>query len=162
MSACTRYYDEKGRIRPLLDKSPLRHKWNEMTQNAVRVLALAVSDTPVTQKGEFKNLCMIGLVGIRDELRPEARGAIKEVQGAGVQVVMITGDNKETATAIARECGLISTHSQGAVLTSSEMAAMDDKQLKGVLRNIRVVARALPTDKSRLVRLSQEIGPARR
>ena len=158
VSACTRYYDEKGRVRPLLDKSPVRHKWNEMTQNAVRVLALAVSDTPVTEKGEFKNLCLIGLAGIRDEIRPEAKGAIKEVQGAGVQVVMITGDNKETATAIARECGLIGAHSQGAVLTSSEMAAMDDGQLKGVLRNIRVVARALPTDKSRLVRLSQEMG----
>ena len=54
VSACTRYYDEKGRARPLLDKSPVRRKWNEMTQNAVRVLALAVSDTPVTQKGNLR------------------------------------------------------------------------------------------------------------
>lgn len=158
ISACTHYYDEKGRRRPFSDKTPLRHKWNEMTQNAVRVLALAVSDTPVTQKGEFKGLCLIGLAGIRDEVRPEARGAIQSVQGAGVQVVMITGDNKETATAIARECGLIGAHAQGAVLTSAEMAAMDDGALKGILRNLRVVARALPTDKSRLVRLSQEMG----
>ena len=124
LPACTRYYDEKGRIQPLNSRHLLETGWSDMTHHAMRVLALAVSETEVTEAGEFSRLILVGLVGIRDEVRPEARAAIRQVRGAGVQVVMITGDNRDTAAAIARECGLLS----------------------------------LPTDKSRLVRLAQEMG----
>ena len=79
----------------------------QMAKNAVRVLALAVSEAPVTRRGDFSRLILIGLVGIRDELRPKARCAVKQISGAGIQVVLITGDNRETAAAVAKESGLI-------------------------------------------------------
>ena len=70
----------------------------------------------------------------------------------------MTGDNKDTAIAIGRDCGLLSNHIQGQVLTSDELSKMTDQQLKNQLSNLRIIARALPTDKSRLVRLAQECG----
>lgn len=159
LSACTRYFDKNGRVTPILSQQLLQGRWAEMTRDAMRVLALAVSETPVDESGQFSRLILIGLVGIRDEIRPEARAAIRQVQGAGVQVVMITGDNRETAAAIAREAGLIPADgkSDDAILTSGELAGMSDEQVKKRLPRLRVVARALPTDKSRLVRIAQEM-----
>ena len=159
LSACNRYVDEKGQVRPLPNPLLLRQKWADMTRAATRVLCLAISESPVEESGGFSRLILIGLAGIRDEVRPEARAAIRQVQDAGVQVVMITGDNRETAAAIAREAGLITHHTPAeAILTSGELANMDDDELKRRLPVLRVVARALPTDKSRLVRLTQEMG----
>lgn len=82
--------------------------------------------------------------------------AIAEVKGAGVQVVMITGDRKETAVAIAKDAGLLEKDTD-VVLTSDELAKLSDEEIKKMLPNIRVIARALPSDKSRLVRLAQEL-----
>ncbi len=157
LGACTRYIDADGRARPLTSLRQLRTRLGEMTRGAVRVLALALSDAPVSGEGDFKNLTLVGLVGIRDEIRPEARPAIEEVQGAGVQVVMVTGDNRETAEAIAREAGLVRAGEPERVITSGEMAKLTDEELKRRLPSLRVVARALPTDKSRLVRIAQEL-----
>ena len=130
----------------------------QMAKNAVRVLALAVSEAPVTRRGDFSRLILIGLVGIRDELRPKARCAVKQISRAGIQVVLITGDNRETAAAVAKESGLITGKDGEQVITSSELSALSDSEVKKRLPSIRVVARALPTDKSRLVRLAQELG----
>lgn len=82
--------------------------------------------------------------------------AIKAVQQAGVQVVMITGDRKETAVAIAKDAGLLQS-AEDVVWTSDELAQMSDDEVKAKLTHLRVVARALPMDKSRLVRLAQEL-----
>ncbi len=100
--------------------------------------------------------CLITVVGIRDDVRQEAVEAIEAVQDAGVQVVMITGDRKETAMAIAKDARLLQ-HPDEMVLTSDELAALSDDEVKLLLPKLRVVARALPMDKSRLVRLSQEM-----
>ncbi len=104
-------------------------------------------------EGDFT---LIGVIGIRDEVRPESKDAIREVQRAGVQVVMITGDRKDTAVAIAKEAGILRSERE-LVLTSEELAAMDDRELQRKLPQIRVVARALPSDKSRLVRAAQAL-----
>ena len=96
------------------------------------------------------------MLSIRDNVRKEAIEAIHQVQNAGVQVVMVTGDRKETAVAIAKEAGLLQA-STDVALTSAEMAAKTDDELKAILPNLRVVSRALPTDKSRLVRVAQEL-----
>ncbi|MBQ9390140.1 MAG: cation-transporting P-type ATPase, partial [Synergistaceae bacterium] len=74
----------------------------------------------------------------------------------GIQVVMVTGDRKETAVAIAKEAGLISSPDEIA-MTSQEMAEKSDDELKAILPNLRVISRALPSDKSRLVKIAQEL-----
>ncbi len=155
---CNRCYNENGHICPLPGCLHLEHKMKELTARAFRVLALAVSETPINSEGDFNRLILIGLIGIRDEIRPEARAAVNQVQEAGIQVVLVTGDNRETAAAIAKETGLLSGHNENAILTSDVLASMSDDEVKRRLPFIRVVSRALPSDKSRLVKLSQELG----
>ena len=156
----------KGAVEKILDRctnvSPqdletINTKVEEMANNSIRVLAIAYGLGGI-KKGTLPNaMTLLGVVGIRDDVRPEAKSAIKEVQEAGVQVVMITGDRKETAVAIAKDSGLIQQETD-VVLTSQELGALSDDEVKALIPNLRVVARALPTDKSRLVRLSQELG----
>ncbi|MDD3832337.1 MAG: calcium-translocating P-type ATPase, PMCA-type [Oscillospiraceae bacterium] len=155
---CTRYYNDAGKVCALPGRLHLENKMKEMTCRAIRVLALAVSETTVDERGSFSRLILIGLIGIRDEVRPEAREAICQVRDAGIQIVLITGDNRETAAAIAKEVGLINGKNTDQVITSAQLALMNDNELKKRLPMLRVVARALPADKSRLVRLSQELG----
>ncbi len=159
LANCTRYYDAAGTAQPLRRESTLRLRIGEMTRRAVRVLALATSDAPVDESGVPSGLTLIGLVGIRDEVRPEAKTAVRQIQRAGVQVVMITGDNRDTAAAIAAEAGLLGkSEADTAVIDSAQLAAMSDSEVKRRLPGLRVVARALPTDKSRLVQLAQSCG----
>ncbi|MCX7615011.1 MAG: HAD-IC family P-type ATPase, partial [Clostridiales bacterium] len=157
LSHCSNYYDESGEKKKIVYAGSLRKAMDEMASNAVRLLALAISDVPLTSNKDFSNLTLVGIIGIRDEVRREAVQAIKQVTKAGVQVVMITGDNKQTATAIAREVGLIHPNDDYAVMTSDELKELTDKELKERIRSLHVVARALPSDKSRLVRISQEL-----
>ena len=153
---CKYYYDENGN-KAKFDGKVLNEKIDELANRAIRVLAVATSDTALTSdslpEGDWT---LIGVIGIRDEVRPESVTAIADVHDAGVQVVMITGDRKETAVAIAKDAGLL-TSDDDVVLTSSELAKMSDEEVKEKIPHIRVIARALPTDKSRLVRLSQEL-----
>ncbi len=139
-----------------LDQAKLDQKINELADRAMRVLAFGYSEKSLTENQINDDLVLIGLVAIRDDVRPEARDAIHEVQQAGIQVVMITGDRLETAVAIAKDSGLISSESDRAI-TSAELNNMSDDEVKAIIRDIRVIARALPTDKSRMVRICQEM-----
>ena len=139
-----------------LDQAKLDQKINELADRAMRVLAFGYSEKSMTENQINDDLVLIGLVAIRDDVRPEARDAIHEVQQAGIQVVMITGDRLETAVAIAKDSGLISSESDRAI-TSAELNNMSDDEVKAIIRDIRVIARALPTDKSRMVRICQEM-----
>lgn len=156
LQKCKYYFDENGEKQKFSTAQQLDNKINELANRAIRVLALAVADEALGEdslpEGEWT---LIGVVGIRDEVRPESVTAIKEVQGAGVQVVMITGDRKDTAVAIAKEAGLLK-NTTDRIFTSDELQKMSDDEIKACLSDIRVIARALPTDKSRLVRLAQE------
>jgi calcium-translocating P-type ATPase len=100
-------------------------------------------------------MCLVGVIGIMDELRKESKPALELAQKAGIQVVMITGDRKETAVAVANEIGLLDGKKE--VLTSAQLKTLSDEELQKRLPHIGVIARALPTDKSRLVRVCQEI-----
>ena len=122
----------------------------------MRVLAFGYSPSPLTENTINPDTVIIGFVGIRDDVRPEAREAIAAVQHAGIQVVMITGDRLETAVAIARDAGLLKTEDEVA-LTSAQLGELSDEEVKSIIPRIRVIARALPTDKSRMVRLCQEM-----
>ena len=128
----------------------------EMASKAYRILAFALKlDTKDPSLSD--GLVFLGFLSLRDRVRREAAAAISEAHGAGIQVVMITGDNPITARAVADECG-IRVGSWQDVVTGTELRAMSDEELKGRIPHLAVVARAVPTDKTRLVRLSQELG----
>lgn len=155
---CSHYYDKNGEKKPF-DINALNAKIDELANRAIRVLAVATSEDALGEESlpDGDNWTLVGCLGIRDEVRPESVTAIKEVKGAGVQVVMITGDRRETAVAIAKEAGLIDNEKTNLMLTSDELSKMSDEEVKEKLKDIRVIARALPSDKSRLVRLAQEL-----
>lgn len=158
LPACTHYLDQNGVPRSLTSKSKIEQKLKEMTSKSMRLLVLAIANQDIHTLDNCTDLTLIGLVGIRDELRHEAKKAVEMVHAAGIQVVMITGDNRETAIAIAQEAGIIHTMQADQVLTSRELSALSDDRLKKILPNIRVIARAMPEDKSRLVKIAQELG----
>lgn len=149
---CTHYIDENGIVKKLEEKNYLTAYIDSQAGRSMRLLAVAKCNG-ISDDGDLTLICVIS---IRDNVRKEAVDAIKEVQNAGIQVVMVTGDRKETAVAIAKEAGLL-TSSEDVALTSSEMAEKSDEELKAILPKLKVVSRALPTDKSRLVRIAQEL-----
>ncbi len=151
----TKYIDENGNIKAL-DRAVIDRKIDELAAKAMRVLAFGYSETEFIEDKINSDLVIIGMAGIRDDVRPESIEAIKAVQGAGIQVVMITGDRLETAVAIAKDAGLLRTNTDRAV-TSAQLNEMSDDEIKEIIPDIRVIARALPTDKSRMVRLCQEM-----
>ena len=157
LQRCKYYFDENGNKVEFSTAKQLDEKINQFAERAIRMLALAVSEDALGEDAlpEGNNWILVGVLGIRDEVRPESVTAIKKVKEAGIQVVMITGDRKETAVAIAKDAGLL-TSDKEKVFTSDELQKMSDDEIKAVLPDIRVIARALPTDKSRLVRLAQE------
>lgn len=174
---CKFYFDGEKNI--LLDPRVTESRLHEQTRLGKRVIALAYAE----EKGETggvnaanvvnepkkalpENATLLGFAVLSDELRKEARGAVEELRKAGVQVVMITGDHAETATAIAKEAGLFlpvagKENQSGLaplVVTGSELAAMTDDEVIRALPRLKIVARALPTDKSRLVTLAKRRG----
>lgn len=157
LQGCKYYLDDQGNSRPF---NPIQIKEQQqiLSAKAIRCIAIAISPQKVDTASSPNNLTFIALIGIRDDIRKEVPLAIQKVQNAGVQVVMMTGDNKDTAIAIGRDCGLLKDHIQGRILTSDELSQMTDEQVKNQLTTLRIIARALPTDKSRLVRLAQECG----
>jgi calcium-translocating P-type ATPase len=155
LSRCVSHYDKNGAIHPGVPKK-IYEELEHMTENAMRVLLIATADRNFDER--MAKLTFIGLIGIRDALRPEARPAVGAVKRAGIQTVMITGDNRETAVAIARDAGILSGSAEEIILTGCELANLSDAEISDALPRLRVVARALPTDKSRLVRIAQEKG----
>lgn len=155
LTKATKMLTEDGQV-VAIDKDKINAKIDELAVRAMRVLSFAYSESGLVEDTLPEDLVIIGFVGIRDDVRPEAKQAISEVQEAGVQVVMITGDRKETAVAIAKEAGLLKSDKEIA-LTSEELNKMSDDEVKAIIPKLRVIARALPTDKSRMVRLAQEL-----
>lgn len=159
LASAKTYVDANGTVQSFDDStaSKLNRKIDELAEKAMRILAIGYSEHKMVEDKINNDLTLIGLVAIRDDVRPEARDAIAEVQAAGIQVVMITGDRKETAVAIAQDAGLYHPNTSDVALTSNELNEMSDAEVKKIIPNIRVISRALPTDKSRMVRLCQEL-----
>lgn len=155
LASAKQYLDGSGQVKKI-DKAVLDRKIDELASKAMRVLAFGYSEKALVENEINNDIVIIGLVGIRDDVRPEAKDAIEEVQNAGIQVVMITGDRLETAVAIAKDAGLLKSNSDKA-LSSAMLNEMSDDEVKKIIPHIRVIARALPTDKSRMVRLCQEM-----
>ena len=120
-----------------------------LTQDGMRVIALAKA----TDKD---NVTPLGIVAIRDRLRRDVKKSVASVKAAGIHVCMITGDNLLSAECIARECGILEQN--GVAIDSNRLMKMSDEEVKKMLPRLQVVARALPSDKSRLTRISKEMG----
>ena len=150
--------DGQGTATPI-DRDWVSSRIRQYAAAGERVLVLCVCegecDMRALERGEIPRLSMICALTLADRLRPEARGAVETLHRAGVQVVMITGDSPDTAARLAGVCGIVDDK-RDVVLTGSELAALSDHQLKELLPRLAVIARALPTDKSRLVRVAQE------
>ena len=148
LTKCTHYYDEHGRRAGFFHRDKIEKVIKEGTMQGKRVLALATSD--------FDRYTFIGLLFIKDEVRKEAIEGLKLIKKAHINTVMITGDNLDTAKAIGKEVGLLE-NSNDVILTSKQLNDKTDDQVKELLPRLKIVARALPQDKSRLVKLSQEL-----
>lgn len=140
-----------------LDKAKLQSKLKALANESYRVVALGIkigiSDTSCDK------ITFLGFLAIRDKIRRDVPNAIKQVTEAGVGVIMITGDNVDTACAIAKECGIISNKTGRSIaLTGAQLSNMTDEKIMKILPHVAVIARALPSDKSRLVKISQKYG----
>ncbi len=125
-------------------------KISELMKDGKRVLLIAEGE-----RGTLSELTLICAVTLHDSLRKEAKDSVRTLKNAGISVVMITGDSIDTAKSIAEGCSILDKRSDICV-TASELAKMSDSQISKILPRLAVVARALPSDKSRLVRIAQE------
>ena len=145
------YINQNGMEKVLLNKKLLTDMSSNLTKKGIRVLALCYTK----EINSLNNLIFIGLVAIKDELRVEAKEGVSLIRSAGINMIMITGDARDTAASIASDVGLLDK--EDLVLTSEELSKLSDEELKKVIGNLKVVARALPTDKSRLVRVLESM-----
>ena len=150
---CKTYIKENGQKEIISNKEKIAYEIKKKTEQGIRAILLAYNDNYIPER--LERLTLIGLMYIKDEVREEAKEGIELVHKAGIQTVMITGDNKDTATNISKEIGLISDKDD-IILTSDELKELSDDKVKEILPRLKVVARSMPQDKSRLVRLAEE------
>lgn len=152
---CTTYLSIDGNKKTLVSTDAIMTDIKNKTSNGIRAILLAYNDNYHYE--ELNRLTLIAILYLKDEIRKEAIDGIELVKNAGIQTVMITGDSKETALSVAKEINLITSEDDIAI-TSKELEGLSDEEVKKILPNLRVVARSLPQDKSRLVRISEGLG----
>ena len=145
------------------DREAVHDQAAEMAQEALRVLGLAYQRLPglpdLESDAADPELVWVGLVGMIDPARPEARQAVEHCRQAGIRVIMVTGDHPVTASAVAREVGLIPPGQEShTVITGPELNKLSDPELKEALREVRVFARVAPEHKLRLIDILKEQG----
>jgi Ca2+-transporting ATPase len=168
LAHCRRYVAADGAVKDLSPAVRVEVESHIQTAaaDAMRTLAFAHVELPAgfprtedeihDRRGEIEEgLVFTGFVAIRDPLRDDVKQAVDECRAAGIEVKMITGDNIVTARAIAREIGLLDSP-EAIAMTSDEFEALSDEELKDRLPRLRVLARARPLDKYRMVKLLQE------
>ncbi len=130
----------------------------QMASDGLRVLALAIKNGVNEERAEKEesSLTFLGLIGIADEPRPEAKTTIETARRAGIEIVMITGDNELTAKSVGKEVGLLLKNDE--VITGKELDSLSDNELKDRLNKIRIYARTTPEHKLRIVSAFQNIG----
>jgi Ca2+-transporting ATPase len=122
----------------------------QMAKEGLRILAVAQKDAKqIDFKKDLVDLNLLGLIGIQDPLRPEAQATVKELKKAGIKVVLVTGDHKDTAANIAKSTGIIPK--EKGIVTGTELDKMDEKQLVHQIKDIDVFARVDPRHKIRIV-----------
>lgn len=156
LSKCTSYY-ENGKQLPMTDekRNEILAGNKEMADKALRVLCGAMriyKDKPESEEAAAleQELCYIGLTGMIDPVRPEVVDAIKECRQAGIRPIMITGDHKDTAVAIAKELGIITDNTSA--ITGAELNKLSDEELDREIEKYSVYARVQPEHKVRIVK----------
>ena len=149
---CNSYYDKAGVRHMIRDNSYIDRKIKSMSMNMMRILLLAINEDRET----INDMTLVGFVILRDEVRENVKEGIRLVDEASIHTIMITGDNRETAMAVAGDIGLIKGNND-LVITSSEMNNMSDEMLRKKFHDIKVIARAMPQDKSRLVNIAKSL-----
>jgi len=164
LDLCSWEVDAIGRPRPLTPerREAIRAENNRLSQQAMRVLAVAYREIPPAWRDELErgdgdryarqleeDLTFAGLFAMTDPPRPEALRSVQACQEAGIRVVMITGDHRETAVAIARDLGILAPGQR--VITGSELDEMSAEALQAAVEDIRVYARVSPAHKLRIV-----------
>ncbi len=155
LNRCVSVLTEEG-VKPLTDekRAEILAQNKAMADQALRVLAAAMkslSATPEVYESEAveKDLCFVGLVGMIDPVRPEVKPAIDECRSAGIRPIMITGDHKDTAVAIAKQLGIITDASQA--ITGAELDDISEEEFFTAVENYSVYARVQPEHKTRIV-----------
>ena len=151
----TNYIDENGKSK-YLDKEKLMSIIKEKTNKGIRAIAISTSQS-IYPTDNIRRNTLVGIMFIKDEIRKEARDGLNLIKSAGINTIMVTGDSKETATSIAKEVGIVSNNAD-VILSSNELSKINDDELKKIIPRLKVVSRALPEDKKRLVLLSKELG----
>lgn len=141
------------------DKQKINEACRALTKKGKRVILIAesyIGDIKSVENKKIPPLTLVCFVVLEDRIRKEAARSVDTLKAAGIHTIMITGDNIDTAKSIAKSCNIFDKE-RNIAITSSEMARMSDMELKQILPRLCVVARALPSDKSRLVRIAGEL-----
>ena len=159
LKRCTKVY-LNGKVQPLNDmkRRKIQAALEEMSSQALRVLALAMKEGEGDPEALLKerDLVFLGLAGMKDPIRPEAREAVAKFGKASVRTIMITGDHADTAFAIANELGIARKPDQ--CMTGAQMDNLSDHNLRVRLKETNVFARVSPEHKVRIVKLLKECG----
>lgn len=157
-----KYIDNNGSIEIIDDKikEKIRNDINEMTTSALRVLALSYKKIDISNKDIIENpekvekdLIFVGLAGMMDPPRQEAKDAVASCNTAGIKVVMITGDHNSTASSIAKEIGILT---DGNVLTGTDLEGLNEEEFMNIVEDVQVYARVYPEQKVRIVEALQK------
>ncbi len=157
LKRCTKIF-LNGAVQPLNDvkRRKIQSVLEEMSSQALRVLALAMKQGEGDALLKERDLVFLGLAGMKDPIRPEAREAVEKFGKASVRTIMITGDHADTAFAIAKELGIAKKPAQ--CMTGAEMDNLSDHNLRVRLKETNVFARVSPEHKVRIVKLLKECG----
>lgn len=161
--AVSLWHDDKIVDLDASEKAKILAANNEMAKNALRVLGLAykVVDNKFTEVNSAtveQNLIFVGLVGMIDPERPEAKAAVAKAKSAGIRTIMITGDHQVTAAAIAKRLGIIGEDDTNCVITGAELDKISDTDFVKCVANYKVYARVSPEHKVRIVKAWQKNG----
>ena len=147
---CKYFYNENGYIERIKSINKINNYIDNISSNGSRIICVARSEND-----NLENLTLVAIISIKDEIRDNTKEGISLINNAGIQVVMITGDNINTAIAIGKETGLFK---QGDIaITREELNEKNDDEVKEILPKLKILARALPSDKTRLIKIAQSI-----
>lgn len=144
---CKYFYDEFGNIKNINNINEINNYIDLISKKGIRVICVARKDKD--------NYILVGIVSIKDEIREFSKEGIKLIKDAGIQIVMITGDNINTAINIGKELNIY--NDTNLALTHEDLCKKSDDEIKKLLPNLKILARALPSDKTRLVKIAQSL-----